>query len=92
MPLFVSLFHLTCKVTVIWGGDSRAFCLHSSVFFFTGEQQYVCRLVSTPINSKLLCIRRLLLLPATCFYDKSCDILFFLKTSGLAFHQNLCFH
>lgn len=60
--------------------------------FITGEQKYVCRLVSTPINSKLLCIRRLLLLPAPYFYDKSCDILFFLKTSGLVFHQKLCFH
>lgn len=83
-----SLF-LTYKVTGICDNASWAFFLHS---FITGEQKYVCRLVSTPINSKLLCIRRLLLLPTPCFYDKSCDILFFLKTSGLVFHQNLCFH
>lgn len=59
--------------------------------FVTGEQKYVCRLVSAPINSRLLYIR-LVLLPTLCFYDKSCDTLFFLKTTGLVFHQNLGFH
>lgn len=65
-------------------------------FFFTDllleSRKCLCSLANTPINSKLLCISRLLLSPDPWFSDKSCDALFFLKTSGLVFHQNLCFH